>query len=114
MCGVHFGCGPHARRHEPTCRGTQKHSIELGDLSDPVILLILKNLDVVHLCAAAGASRRMRALAKDFSLWRNVVVEIPQKVRCRDEAESIIEGVVVGYLGEETKSLTIRAGLNNS
>ena len=60
---------------------------EILDLSDPVILvilLILKNLEAVDLCAVAGASRRMRALAKDLSLWKNVVVEIPHKVRCRD------------------------------
>ena len=87
------------------------------DLSDPVILLILKNLDAVDLMAVAGTSRRMRALARDLSLWRRDVVikiEIPKRAsyfRRKNLAESIINGIIEGYLNTETKSLTIRHGM---
>ena len=114
VCGVDFQRGPAARRHEETCN---PHSTKMFDLSDPVILLILKNLDAVDLMAVAGTSRRMRALAKDLSLWRRDVVikiEIPKRapyLTRKNLAESIINGIIEGYLNNETTSLTIRNGM---
>ena len=84
----------------------------MEDLSDPDILLILKKLEVADLLAVAGTSRRLRALAKDFSLWTDVEIEIPRWLTGdgSDEAEGIIDGFVAEYLNERTRSLTIRHG----
>ena len=81
---------------------------ELNNLSDPVILLILKNLTAVDLCAVAETSRRMRTIAKDHTLWRNVVIDLSNKSLGSDGGRSAIMKVVSGYLGDECLSLEIR------
>ena len=81
---------------------------KLSDLSDPVILHILKNLTAVDLCAFAGTSRRMRAIAKDQTLWTNVVIELSTATVGSDRGQSIISRIVDGYLGDFTSSLEIR------
>ena len=110
VCGGNFERGPVARRHEETCAPISSKTLE--DLSDPDILLILKKLEVADLLAVAGTSRRLRALAKDFSLWTDVEIEIPRWLTGdgSDEAEGIIDGFVAEYLNERTRSLTIRHG----
>jgi len=81
---------------------------KLSDLSDPVILHILRNLTAVDLCAVAGTSRRMRRIAKDKILWRNVVIELSTATVGSDGGRSIISRIVDGYLGDITSSLEIR------
>ena len=86
----------------------------MSDLSDPVILLTLKKLQPIDLIAVAGTSRRLRALAKDFSLWSDVDIEIPYRLNGDDatEAENIISGYLDNYFCEGTRRLTIRHGKN--
>ena len=94
-------------------------------LSDEVILHILRNLTAVDLCAVAGTSRTMRRIAKDQTLWTNVVIELSTAtvvsgnhvpINELEELEqladrkgrSIISRIVDGYLGDFTSSLEIR------
>lgn len=81
---------------------------KLNDLSDPIILLILKHLNAVDICAVAETSRRMRAIAKDHTLWRNVVIDLSTKSLGSDKGQSTVSKVVDGYLSDGTSSLEIR------
>ena len=98
-----------------------KITTNLSDLACPTILLILKNLDALSLLAVAGTSRRMRTLAKDYSLWKDVVIEIPDKLhRSRHspgpsgyrnaprKPDKVLDVIVGNYLSFETRSLHVR------
>jgi len=75
---------------------------KLDDLSDPVILHILKNLTAVDLCAVAGTSSKMRRIAKDQTLWSNVIIELPTAAIGSDRGQSTISRIVDGCLGDFT------------
>ena len=81
---------------------------ELNDLSDEIILLILKYLNAVDLCAVGDASQRLRAIAKDATLWRNVVINFSRKSLGSDRGQSTIRKIIDDYLSWETSSLEIR------